>query len=113
VADCFLDTGSPFSIYNPSKNETINNDNIFKQFIDKKSENPDSLVMQGVGGGIITPQETLKFCFEFGKMHVETDVVVLTRHEPTLPKLLLGQRVLMTNFRGMHMYPQGRISSDL
>ena len=92
VADCFLDTGSPFSIYNPSKNETINNDKIFKQFFDKKSDNPESLVMQGVGGGIITSQETLKFCFEFGKIHVETEIVVLPRHEPTLPKLLLGQR---------------------
>ena len=105
---CFLDTGSPFTIFNPDKGKTIEDDVIFRKFLNQKAENQEVVAMEGVGGGVVRSRETLLFDFKFGALHPQVEVVVLPHHEPTLPKLLLGQNALMGKFHGMLMYPPDR-----
>ena len=102
---CFLDTGCPFSIYNPDKNSSIETDPIFKHFVSEEVSRGREVTLLGVGGGQIKSSRTLKFEFYMGTVRPKSEVLVLSQHEPTLPKLLLGMEALVEDFEGIHIQP--------
>ena len=102
---CFLDTGCPFSIYNPDKGCTIENDPLFKNFQTEEVFKGREVTLLGVGGGQVKTSKTLMFEFDMGSKHPRTEVLILPTHEPTLPKLLLGMEALVDDFEGLHIFP--------
>ena len=102
---CFLDTGCPFSIYNPDKGYTIEDDPLFKIFLTEEVFKGREVTLLGVGGGQVKTSKTLMFEFDMGSKHPRTEVLVLPKHEPTLPKLLLGMEALVDDFEGLHIFP--------
>ncbi len=44
------------------------------------------------------------FEFDMGSKKPKTEELVLPRHEPTLPKLLLGMEALVDDFEGIHIF---------
>ena len=104
VQSCFLDTGCPFSIYNPDKGCTIENDSLFKNYLSEEVFEGREVTLLGVGGGQVKTSKTLMFEFDMGSKKPKTEVLVLPRHEPTLPKLLLGMEALVDDFEGIHIF---------
>ena len=103
--DCFLDTGSQFTIYNPPKNGSLESDPLFKAYKNDKSPNAEGCALVGVGGGVIVAARALRFQFRIGRVRCDTDALILSEHEPTLPRLLLGMKTMMRDFKGEFIYP--------
>ena len=103
--DCFLDTGSSYSIYNPASGETIDTDKIFNAFKNNQAQDTEGCALGGVGGGVIIATKARKFRFKIGKALCESDILILDKNEPTLPTLLLGMKTMMKDFKGEFIYP--------
>ena len=63
------------------------------------------VTLLGVGGGQIKSSRTLKFEFYMGSVRPKSEILILSEHEPTLPKLLLGMEALVEDFEGIHIQP--------
>jgi len=104
--ECFVDTGSPITIFNPDKGTNPEDDKIFGKYFKELPATIGSCVLQGVGGAQIEARLSFNVPFLMGGRKVETSVMCLEKHESTLPKLLLGYQSLMHDFGGMNMVPK-------
>ena len=110
---CFLDTGSPFSIFNPDRGGKPEEDTLLGKYVQSEPrKSTHTITLQGVGGATIKAENKCDIPFLMGKSRLFAEVLVLEKHEPTLPKLLIGLDALMGNFGGMLMQ-QGKGSGQL
>jgi hypothetical protein len=108
---CFLDTGSPFSIFNPDVGEAPEKDKIFGLFMREPYMKGSGCVLQGVGGAKVEAKVAFEVGFDLGGVEVKTKVLFLQKHEPTLPKLLLGLECLTEDFGGMYLEKGEKLGS--
>jgi hypothetical protein len=103
--NCFIDTGSPVSIYNPDIGRAPNDDPELGDFFNCPPLTSQGCVLQGVGGARVEVNKTYKVPFMMDGKLIYTHMLCLDRHEETLPKILLGQRTTMNDFGGICMLP--------
>ena len=106
MQQCFVDTGSPITIFNPDPGTKPEDDKIFGKYFRELPATIGSCVLQGVGGAQIEARLSFTVPFLMGGRKVETSVMCLEKHESTLPKLLLGYQSVMHDFGGMNMIPK-------
>jgi hypothetical protein len=103
--NCFIDTGSPVSIYNPDIGKAPKDDPELGDFFNCPPLTTQGCVLQGVGGSRVEVSKTYRIPFLMDGRLIYTQVLCLDRHEETLPKILLGQRTTMGDFGGICMLP--------
>jgi exodeoxyribonuclease-3 len=103
----FVDTGSPFSIYNPPKDKGKGHVDRIMQ-VARPTGSKRNCVFKGVGGTHIIAKENYSLNVRLGgQPDQKCDFVVLSEHEPTLPKFLIGMDLIRGRFGGMAILPNG------
>ena len=96
----FIDSGAPFSIYNPPiKNPQ--NDRIAERM--RLSSSKVNCMFKGVGGGRIEAAGNAYLTIKINQAKVEGRFVFLKRHEPTLPRFLLGMDIITGDLEGVRI----------
>ena len=102
---CFIDTGSPLTIFNPDEGTCPEDDPTLGSFFRGPPASTRGCILQGVGGATIETKRSYNLPFLMGNKIITTLVMCLDKHEKTLPKLLIGQQASMDDFGGMCMLP--------
>ena len=105
----FIDTGAPFSIYNPPARQTI------KDFYITSGTPTGSLTncsFTGATGGRVTAEQNYIMSFQVGSHLLQGHFVVLTNNERNLPLFLLGQDLLMGPLEGVAVIPDVKHQVD-
>ena len=92
----FLDTGSPFSIYNPPPGNTTDD---FYIKAAKPTGSKSNCSFTGATGGRVTAEQNYIMNFRAGNTSLAGEFVVLKQHAPNLPTFLVGMDILMTRLR--------------
>ena len=101
--EVFIDSGSPFSIYNPPKGE--NTDDYYLS-TGGATGSTRNCQFTGVGGGKIVAEQNYAMKIKIGHTEVMCEFVVLHQHEPSLPKFLLGMDILLGHLKGIAILPE-------
>ena len=88
----FIDTGAPFSIYNPPAIRNNGDNYLAKSF---PTGNQTNCSFTGATGGRIRAEQNYVMSFKVGTRTLQGCFVVLTKHETNLPLFLFGQDLLM------------------
>ena len=96
----FIDSGAPFSIYNPPKKDP-QKDRIASLM--RHSNSKMNCLFKGVGGGRIEAQGNAFLTIAVGQAKVEGRFVILKTHEPTLPRFLLGMDIITGDLEGVRI----------
>jgi exodeoxyribonuclease III len=105
----FLDTGAPFSIYNPPAKRPV------RDFYMEAATPTGSLVncsFTGATGGRVTADQNYVLPFKVGKYLLHGNFVVLKTHERNLPLFLFGQDLLMGPLEGIAVIPDVKHQMD-
>ena len=108
-AQVFIDTGSPFSIYNPPPGPTAS-DHFITSAVSTGSQSNCSFT--GATGGRVTAEQNYNMVFKIGPHELQGEFVVLKRHEPNLPLFLMGMDILMGQLRGVAVVPHRHEDRD-
>jgi hypothetical protein len=98
----FLDTGAPFSIYNPPAIRLTGDEFLAKAF---PTGNQTNCSFSGATGGRVTAEQNYIMPFKVGDHSLKGCFVVLATHERNLPIFLFGQDILMGPLEGIAVIP--------
>ena len=97
-----LDTGAPFSIYNPP---AIRRQNDFYLAAATSTGSKSNCFFAGATGGHITAEQNYIMSFRVGAHVLQGHFVVLATHEKNLPMFLFGMDLLMGPLQGVAVIP--------
>ena len=105
----FLDTGAPFSIYNPPAIRLTGDEFLAKAL---PTGNQTNCSFSGATGGRVHAEQNYIMPFKVGDHSLKGCFVVLATHERNLPIFLFGQDILMGPLEGIAVIPDVKHQLD-
>ena len=108
----FLDTGAPLGLFNPEKGHTFDTDALIQELTSGEPLHPTNFSVQGVGGAKLNIERVYPVGFQLGDRRLHHPIAFLQQHEPTLPRLLVGNDCILDTFGGWEM-KRGHVTGAL